>query len=239
MAVTLTKLTSGASTASSATTVTASITVTGGVPLILVLLGHFSAGNFGLSTITWDGGGGQAIDGIGGAMSADGAGTDDAYCNIRYLDNPTGGTGTITITHSSGVSTYRHWYVYQPSGHDTSTSTAWRDTFTGGTTIGGTTHETALTSAAGDYPLLAVGLFQSASAPSLTLNGSSTQVETQSHSTFRSYVLTGTGAASVTLGGTTGSNTQSARRGFNINAAGAGSATPVPVFLNQYRQRWS
>ena len=234
MAITLTLKTSGSTELTASADTTASVTLSGN-PIVLVLLSKMTSANFGLISITWNGGGGRAIDGIGGVASADGAGTDDAYCNIRYLDAPTAGTGTITINHAS-IASDRHWYLYEVSGHDTSSGTAWRDTFAGSTTNAGTTHTAAVTSAVGDYPFFAIGLFQSASAPALSLNGSSTQVDTIANSTFRSYILTGTGAASVTLGGTTGSNTQSAFRYFNINAAGAAS-TAIPVFLNQYRQR--
>lgn len=219
MAVSLTLKTSGSTAANASADTTASVTLSG-APILLVLTAKMISANFALSTIVWNGGAGQAIDGIGGVASADGAGTDDAYCNIRYLDAPTAGTGTITINHGL-IASERSWFLYEVSGHDTATSTAWRDAFAGSTTLAGTTHTGAVTSAVGDYPFFAIALFQSASAPTLTLNGSSTQVDTISTATLRSYILTGTGAASVTLGGTTGTATQSAFRYFNINVAAA------------------
>lgn len=232
MAVTLTLKTSGSTSATSSADTTASVTLSGN-PILMVILSKMIQNNFGAVTITWNGGGGQAIDGVGGVSTVDGAGTDDAYCHIRYLDAPTAGTGTITINHSL-IASDRHWYLYEVSGHDTSSGTAWRDTFAGSTTNAGTTHTAAVTSAVGDYPFFAIGLFQSASSPALSLNGSSTQVDTIANSTFRSYILTGTGAASVTLGGTTGSNTQSAFRYFNINAAaGGGGGAPDRVRQGQ------
>lgn len=142
---------------------------------------------------------------------------------LWVLDSPSPVTAVVRASHAN-VSTTRTIQVAEQPDADRSTSTAWRDAIaTTVITNSGTTHEIAITSAVGDLPVAFVSLRQSASAPNLTNNGDTTTVDNiLGGTTIRGRILSGTGAASVTLGGTTASATQSVVMGFNVNAAAAG-----------------
>lgn len=144
---------------------------------------------------------------------------------LWYLDAPTTVTAVVRATQSSN-STQRFLQVYEITGHLTSSSTAWRDApSTIVEVTGGTTHEIVVTSASGDLPLGFVAWRNVSSAPTLTNNGSSTTLASIiAGTTVRGKALTGTGAASVTLGGTTATATNSVLFGININAAASGSS---------------
>lgn len=225
MAVSLNRLTSGDDATTATTSTTASIVLSGN-PVFIVLGSPALQSSIAFGTVTWNGG----AQNFSGLVNGDADGTNDATGRILYLDAPTPGTDTITINHAN-LSTRRSWDVFEVSGHDTSSSTAWRDAASAAVQNGTatTTHEVVVTSAVGDYPFSAVVLRQASSAPTLTANGSSTAIVSGhlAGTTLRTLFLTGAGAASITLGGTTGSSTQSVVLGFNINAAAAGSAIAV------------
>lgn len=234
MAITVTLLTEGSDATASTTSTTASVTVASDAKVFMVLAAPAITGSMGWTgTHVWNGATENSTGGFG--VQADGA--NDTCTRIVFWDTITAGTGTFTINHNS-TTTRRTWQVWQVTGdYDDSSSSAWRVNPTSGSETGGTTHETAISSAVGDTPILAVALRNTSSSPTLSLNGSSTLLDdTLGGTTQRIYTLTGTGAASVTLGGTTGSSTQSARAGFNIVAASVGGSG-IAVISSNYMLR--
>lgn len=224
MAITITLLTEGSDATLATTTTTASVTVASSAKIVMLLAAPALTASMGWTgTHVWNG----ATENSSGGAGTQADGTNDTCVRLVYWDTITAGTGTFTINHSN-VSTRRVWQVYQITGdYDASSATAWRGSPNSEAETGGTTHETAITSEAGDIPLLALAIRNTASAPTLTLNGTSTLIDdVLGGTTQRLYFVRGTGAASVTLGGTTGSSTQSARAGFNINAAASGIILP-------------
>lgn len=214
----ITFLGEGTSTTLATTTDTASVTVTAGRPLIV----WFATSNltFDASAVTLDPTGTPQAFTRRSRQQADG--TDDCTGECWVLDSPTSVTAVVRVTHQNSASS-RTVQVFEISGHDTSSSTAWRDAMDTPTIVtSGTTHEITVTSAAGDLPLAFVSLRQTASAPNLSNNANSTTVDAVlGGTTIRGRVVSGTGAASVTLGGTTSGATQSVVLGFNVNTATA------------------
>lgn len=221
---TITFLDEGTSTTAATTTDSASITATAGRPLIV----WFATSNlvFDASSVQLDPTGTPQSFTRHSRQEADGA--NDCTGELWVLDSPTTVTAIVRVTHANNASA-RTIQVFEIAGQDTSTSTSWRDAMaTPSIVTSGTTHEITITSAVGDLPLAFVSLRQSASAPNLTNNGSSTTVDAVLGGTsIRGRVLSGTGAASVTLGGTTASATQSVVLGFNVNTSGAAAVRLV------------
>lgn len=217
----VTRLTSSDNATSGTTSTTASVTLSGR-PVFIVLASPATSGAANWGTVTWNGGS-QNFDGVLVTGSANG--TNDCNARIVYLDAPTPGTGTITINHAN-TTTRRSWDLFELDAgtYDTSSPSAWRDAAAAAVEQAGgsdTTHEVVVTSAVGDYPFAAVVLRNVTSAPTLSLNGSSSDIAAGhlSGTTLRTSCVTGTGAASITLGGTTATGTQSVILGFNINQA--------------------
>jgi hypothetical protein len=228
MAAALTRLTSGDDATNTNSSTTASITLSG-APVIIALGAAVTAAAMNYGTVTWNGGAQNFTQlSIG---SADG--TNDVMGRLMYLDAPTPGTNTITINHAT-TGTRRAWDVFEVSGHDTSSSSAWRDAAAAAVENGtaGTTHEITITSAVGDYPVAVTFLRNVSSSPTLSPNGASSAIVAGhlAGTTLRMGFLTGTGAASVTLGGTTSTSTQSVVLGFNVNAAGGQSNAPRSMY---------
>lgn len=219
MAPTITFLGEGTSTSLGTTLDSASITATAGRPLIV----HFGTSNlvFDASAVTLDPTGTPQVFTRLEREQADDA--NDCTGEVWVLDSPSTVTAIVRVTHQNNASS-RFVQVMEVTGHDTSTSTSWRDAMaTPSIVTSGTTHEVTVTSAVGDLPLAFASIRQTSSAPNLTNNGDTTTVDNVlGGTTIRGRVLSGTGAASITLGGTTASATQSVVMGFNVNAAAAG-----------------
>lgn len=233
---TITFLDEGTSTTATTTTDSAVITATAGRPLIV----WFATSNlvFDATSVELDPTGTPQSFTRLGRQQADGANDCTGECWV--LDAPTTVTAIVRVTHQNSASS-RTVQVFEITGHDTSTSTSWRDAMDTPTIVtSGTTHEITVTSATGDLPLAFVSLRQTASAPNLSNNANSTTVDNVlGGTTIRGRVLSGTGAASVTLGGTTASATQSVVMGFNVNTAPSGGGSILPILLHHYRQRRS
>lgn len=214
MPASLAELTSGSNATLSTTSGTGNVTVSGSPILIAVSIAN-SASGFGISGIQWNGGS-QALTRLDSVSDGTQIGMD-----VWYIDAPTPATDSFTITHNN-LSSRRDIGVYEVSGHDTSSASAWRDVAV--TDHNSTTDaETAVTSATGDTPVLFIGVRNSSSAPTLTLNGNSTSItDFLGGTTLRLYACYGTGAASVTLGGTLSGAGNSAAVGLNINSAATG-----------------
>ena len=165
-------------------------------------------------------------------------GGQDCSGELWVLDSPSTVTAIIRATHGN-VSSTRTIQVCEIDGHNTSSSTAWRDAIaTTVTTASGTTHEITVTSEVGDLPLAFLSLRQSASSPNMTNNGSTTTVDAILGTTsIRGRVMSGTGAASVTLGGTTATACQSVVMGFNVNTAAGGGGSSIAAIVSGYQQR--
>ena len=206
-------------TSTNSTTVTLS-----GAPAIVVTSMANAAASFNISGVVWNGAA-EALTQLAADSNSTQAGID-----VWYIDAPTPGTNTFTISHSNN-SNRRNICVYEVSGHDTSSSSAWRDapvTDNSATTDA----ETTITSATGDTPVLFIGVRNASSAPTLTLNGASTSLtDFLGGTTLRTYSCYGTGAASVTLGGTLSASGTSAAVGLNINSSTGGSAIAA---ISQY-----
>lgn len=219
MAATITFLGEGTSTTAATTTDSASITATAGRPLIV----WFATSNlvFDASGVSLDPTGTPQAFTRRSRQEADGA--NDCTGEVWVLDSPTTVTAVVRVTHQNNASA-RTVQVFEIDGHDTSTSTAWRDAMAAPSIVtSGTTHEITVTSASGDLPLAFLSLRQASSSPNMTNNGSTTTVDPVLGGTsIRGRVMSGTGAASVTLGGTTASATQSVTMGFNVNTASVG-----------------
>lgn len=232
---TITFLGEGASTSLATTLDSASITATTGRPLIV----WFATSNlvFNATSVVLDPTGTPQSFTRLDRQQADGANDCTGECWV--LDAPTTVTAIVRVTHQNNASS-RTVQVFEISGHDTSTSTSWRDAMdTPSIVTSGTTHEITVTSATGDLPLAFVSLRQAASAPNLSNNANSTTVDAVlGGTTIRGRVLSGTGAATVTLGGTTASATQSVTMGFNVNTAPSGGSI-LPILMHHYRQRRS
>lgn len=223
MPATLTQLAAGSNATLSTTSSTSNVTLSGN-PVIVTVTAANSAAGFGVSGIQWNGGT-QAMTRFDQVSDGTQIGED-----VWYLDAPTAGTDNFTVTHNN-LSSRRNICVYEISGHDTSTSSAWRDMASLVTDHNSTTDgETAVTSATGDTPVLFIGVRNASSAPTLSLNGSSTSLTSfLGGTTLRSYACYGTGAASVTLGGTLSAAGNSAAIGININSAAAGGSAIAAI----------
>lgn len=234
----ITFLDEGTSTSLGTTLDSASITATTGRPLIV----WFATSNlvFNASAVTLDPTGTpQAFTRLDRNESDS---SNDCTGELWVLDAPSTVTAIVRVTHQNNASS-RAVQVFEISGHNTSTSTAWRDALaTSSIVTSGTTHEVTVTSEAGDLPIAFIAMRLTSGAPSLTNNAASATVDNvQGGTTIRGRCVSGTGAASVTLGGTSSGATQSVTMGFNVNNAsgGGGGGSIVPVLMNQYRQRWS
>lgn len=231
MAPTIAFLGEGTSTSLATTLDSASVVVTAGRPLIA----WFAASNivFDASAVTLDPTGTpQAFTRLS-RQEADGA--NDATGELWVLDSPSTVTAIVRVTHQNNASS-RTLQVCEIDGHDTSTSSAWRDALaTPSIVTSGTTHEVTVTSATGDLPLAFLSLRQTASSPNMTNNGSTTTVDpVLGGTTIRGRVMSGAGAASVTLGGTTASATQSVTMGMNVNAATGGGGSSIAAISTGY-----
>lgn len=220
---TITELAVGSTAALSTTSGTASVTLSGSPVIVAVAIAN-AVTSFNISSIVWNGAAENLTQ-----LAADSRGT-SVGMDVWYIDAPTPGTNTFTISHSNN-SNRRNICVYEVSGHDTSSSSAWRDapvTDNSATTDA----ETTITSATGDTPVLFIGVRNASSAPTLTLNGASTSLtDFLGGTTLRTYSCYGTGAASVTLGGTLSASGTSAAVGLNINSSTGGSAIAA---ISQY-----
>jgi len=233
MAPTITFLGEGSSTTLATTTDSALITVTSGRPLVA----WFASSNlvFAPTAITLDPSGTPQSFVKMDHDQADGA--NDCTGDLWYIDSPSTVTAIVQVTHANSASS-RAVQVAEIDGHNTSSSTAWRDGHPPTVVVtSGTTHEITITSEAGDLPLAFVSLRQTASAPNLTNNGDTTTVDNVlGGTTIRGRILSGAGAASVTMGGTTASATQSVVMGFNVNAASVGGSS-IAAIVSGYQQR--
>lgn len=233
MAATIAFLGEGTSTTAATTTDSAAITVTAGRPLVA----WFPTSNlvFDPTAITLDPTGTpQAFTKLD-HDEADGA--NDCSGDLWVLDSPTTVTAIVRVTHANNASS-RAIQVAEIDGHNTSSPTAWRDApATAVVVTSGTTHEITITSAVDDLPLAFLSLRQTASAPNLTNNGSTTTVDNVlGGTTIRGRIFSGTGAASVTLGGTTSTATQSVMMGFNVNAAVIGGSSIAAISAGYHNQ---
>lgn len=222
----ITFLGEGTSTSLATTLDSASITATTGRPMLV----WFATSNltFNASAVTLDPTGTPQAFTRFARGAADGV--DDCTGELWYLDAPSTVTAIVRVTHQNNASS-RTVQVSEITGHDTSSGTAWRDTpSTVVEVTSGTTHEIVVTSAVGDLPVAFLSLRQTASAPNMTNNGSTTTVDPViGGTTIRGRVMSGTGAASVTLGGTTASATQSVLMGLNINTAVVGGSSIAAI----------
>ena len=211
-------------TSTNSTTVTLS-----GAPAIVVTSMANAAASFNISGVVWNGAA-EALTQLAADSNSTQAGID-----VWYIDAPTPGTNTFTVSHSNN-SNRRNICVYEVSGYDTSSSSAWRDapvTDNNNTTDA----ETAVTSATGDLPVLFITVRVTSSSPTLTLNGSSTSLtDFIGGTTLRTYACYGSGAASVTLGGTLTGAASTAAVGLNINTA-AGGGSSIAAIVSGYQQR--
>lgn len=229
MAAAITQLTAGGSTTLSTTTSTASVTLSG-APVIFVWAASQGYTSAGATTVTWNG----ASESL--TLHESESSANLSCCGVWYIDAPTPGTASFTATHNN-MATRRHIAIYEVSGHDTSSSSAWRDAAVKTNTSSGTACELTITSATGDTPVCFVGLRNSSSAPTLSLNGSSTSVTAVlSGTTLRLYGMYGAGAASVTLGGTLSGNGDPALVGFNINSASGGGSSIAAISSYYHNQ---
>lgn len=197
----------------------ASVTLSG-APVIVTFGVANSVSGFNITGVVWNGAA-EALTQLGADSNGTQAGTD-----TWYIDAPTPGTNTFTVSHGN-LSSRRNICVYEITDQDTSSSSAWRDapvTDNAATTDA----ETAVSSATGDTPVLFITVRVSSSSPTLTLNGTSTSLTGfLGGTTLRSYACYGTGAASVTLGGTLTGAASSAAVGLNLNSAVVGGGAVV------------